>query len=92
MTQDAAQRKTRTTARRDGRYQALLSATGILLLALASSSGRAQTDTIQTNVPALKEVYRNDFRIGCLLSYRNIGFADDPPVPGQSKRRGWLGS
>jgi endo-1,4-beta-xylanase len=45
---------------------------------------RAQSDTIQTNVPALKTVYAHDFTIGCLLSYRNIGFPDDPPVPGQS--------
>jgi endo-1,4-beta-xylanase len=41
-------------------------------------------DTIQTNVPALKTVFAHDFTIGCLLSYRNIGFATDPPVPGQS--------
>ena len=45
---------------------------------------RAQSDTIQTNVPALKNVYAKDFNIGCLLSYRNIGFPDDPPVAGQS--------
>jgi endo-1,4-beta-xylanase len=44
----------------------------------------SQTDTIQTDVPALKDVYADDFTIGCLLSYRNIGFPDDPPVPGQS--------
>ncbi|MCX7984485.1 MAG: endo-1,4-beta-xylanase [Bacteroidetes bacterium] len=39
---------------------------------------------VQTNVPALKDVYRNDFYIGCLLSYRHVGFPDDPYVPGQS--------
>lgn len=44
----------------------------------------SQADTIQTNVPALKDVFKNDFYIGCLLSYRNIGFPDDPYVPGQS--------
>jgi GH35 family endo-1,4-beta-xylanase len=44
----------------------------------------AQSDTIQTNVPALKNVFAHDFRIGCLLSYRHIGFPDDPYVPGQS--------
>lgn len=44
----------------------------------------AQTDTIQTTVPALKNVYANDFYIGCLLSYRNIGFSTDPYVTGQS--------
>ncbi|MBN2355598.1 endo-1,4-beta-xylanase, partial [candidate division KSB1 bacterium] len=44
----------------------------------------AQVDTVQTNVPALKDVYANDFYIGCLLSYPHIGFPDDPRVPGQS--------
>lgn len=39
---------------------------------------------IQTFVPALKEVFANDFTIGCLLSYKHIGFPDDPAVPGQS--------
>jgi len=39
---------------------------------------------IQTDVPALKDVYANDFTIGCLLSYAHIGFPDDPYVPGQS--------
>ena len=41
-------------------------------------------DTVQTNVPALNTVFARDFTIGCLLSYRNIGFPTDPPVPGQS--------
>jgi endo-1,4-beta-xylanase len=53
----------------------------VLILTLIS---RAQTDTIQTNVPHLKQVYARDFYIGCLLSYRNIGFPSDPPVQGQS--------
>lgn len=44
----------------------------------------SQSDTIQTNVPHLKDVYSNDFYIGCLLSYKNIGFPDDPYVSGQS--------
>ncbi len=39
---------------------------------------------VQTDVPALRDVYAHDFYIGCLLSYRNIGFATDPYVPGQS--------
>ncbi|OGU96545.1 MAG: hypothetical protein A2330_04775 [Ignavibacteria bacterium RIFOXYB2_FULL_36_7] len=43
----------------------------------------AQSDTIETNVPALKDVFANDFNIGCLLSYPHIGFPSDPPVPGQ---------
>ena len=44
----------------------------------------AQSDTIETNVPALKNVFAHDFKIGCLLSYRHIGFPTDPQVPGQS--------
>ncbi len=56
--------------------------TGLFLLAfIVSTSSLAQ---IQTNVPALKHVYANDFSIGCLLSYAHVGFATDPPVPGQS--------
>lgn len=53
-------------------------------LLLISVGNIAQTDTIQTNVPHLKYVYSNDFYIGCILSYRNIGFPTDPYVPGQS--------
>lgn len=53
----------------------------IVLLSLKSI---AQSDTIQTTVPHLKNVYKNDFYIGCLLSYAHIGFATDPYVPGQS--------
>jgi len=41
-------------------------------------------DTIQTNVPALKEVFARDFYVGCLLSYAHIGFSTDPYVSGQS--------
>ena len=68
---------------------ATVSLRGVLIAALVllvdSQGGvRAQSDTIQTTVPHLKNVYAHDFNIGCLLSYRNIGFADDPPVPGQS--------
>jgi len=54
------------------------------LAVMACAGAYAQTDTVQTNVPALKSVFAHDFTIGCLLSYRNIGFATDPPVPGQS--------
>lgn len=49
-----------------------------------SKKNLAQSDTIQTNVPALKDVFSKDFYIGCLLSYRHIGLPDDPVVPGQS--------
>jgi len=41
-------------------------------------------DTIQTNVPALKNVFAKDFSVGCLLSYTHIGFSTDPYVSGQS--------
>ncbi|HQM36937.1 MAG TPA: endo-1,4-beta-xylanase [Candidatus Marinimicrobia bacterium] len=54
-----------------------------LILVLSSMSAYAQTSTIQTDVPALKDVYANDFYIGCLLSYPHIGLPDDPAVPGQ---------
>ena len=54
------------------------------LLLLVSIQSKAQTDTIQTTVPALKNVFAKDFYIGCLLSYRNIGFASDSAVTGQS--------
>jgi len=39
---------------------------------------------VQTDVPALKDVFANDFTIGCLLSYPHIAFPNDPVVPGQS--------
>jgi endo-1,4-beta-xylanase len=56
----------------------------LIFLALISLTNlKAQSDTIQTDVPALKDVFANDFTIGCLLSYPHIGFPDDPPVPGQ---------
>src|SRR3972149_2388637 len=58
----------------------------IILIAavlMFSLKTNAQSDTIETNVPALKDVFKNDFRIGCLLSYPHIGFPSDPPVPGQ---------
>ncbi len=42
------------------------------------------TAQIQTDVPHLKDVFKNDFYIGCLLSYRHVGFPTDPVVPGQS--------
>jgi endo-1,4-beta-xylanase len=41
-------------------------------------------DTIQTDVPALKNVFAKDFYVGCLLSYAHIGFSTDPYVSGQS--------
>ena len=65
-------------------HAAIRSGVLVALLFLSSVSGFAQSDTIQTNVPALKDVFKHDFRIGCLLSYRHVGFATDPVVPGQS--------
>jgi len=56
----------------------------LILSVPLSSFISAQTDTIQTTVPSLKNVYAKDFYIGCILSYRNIGFASDPYVAGQS--------
>jgi len=68
------------------RYSAPLGVVTIVCASfLASAPALAGArDTIQTNVPALKNVYVNDFRIGCILSYRHVGFKDDPPVSGQS--------
>jgi hypothetical protein len=45
----------------------------------------AQANKVQTDVPALKDVFANDFTIGCLLSYRHVGFPGDPGVSGQSQ-------
>jgi len=53
------------------------------LAALALLSVRADAQ-IQTDVPALKNVYAHDFYIGCLLSYRHVGFPTDSAVTGQS--------
>ncbi len=53
------------------------------LLTVASVRAGVQ-DTIQTNVPALKNVFARDFYVGCLLSYTHIGFSSDPYVIGQS--------
>ncbi|MBN2439923.1 MAG: endo-1,4-beta-xylanase [Spirochaetales bacterium] len=47
--------------------------------------GSGQTITPETKIPALKDVFKNDFTIGCLLSYAHIGFESDPAVPGQSE-------
>jgi len=56
----------------------------ILLITLVVLTGGTTFAQIQTDVPALKDVYANDFYIGCLLSYRHVGFPTDPVVPGQS--------
>src|SRR5512132_2285645 len=56
----------------------------LVLIAVDQAWVYAQSDTIETNVPALKNVYAHDFKIGCLLSYAHVGFPTDPPVPGQS--------
>ncbi|HTR80535.1 MAG TPA: endo-1,4-beta-xylanase [Bacteroidota bacterium] len=70
---------------RNKKHAATLSfALSLIFLGLFPGKTVAQTDTIQTNVPELKNVYAHDFYIGCILSYRNIGFSTDPPVPGQS--------
>ncbi|MBM4169529.1 MAG: endo-1,4-beta-xylanase [Ignavibacteria bacterium] len=56
----------------------------IAIVAIFASPAHAQSDAIQTNVPAIKDVYAKDFTFGCLLSYRHVGFPTDPYVPGQS--------
>ena len=55
-----------------------------MILLVASSARAGVLDTIQTNVPALKNVFAKDFFVGCLLSYAHIGFSTDPYVSGQS--------
>jgi endo-1,4-beta-xylanase len=56
----------------------------LILLFVISISNLFAQSSVQTDVPALKDVFANDFTIGCLLSYAHIGFASDPYVPGQS--------
>ncbi|QQS37008.1 MAG: endo-1,4-beta-xylanase [Ignavibacteriales bacterium] len=56
----------------------------VLILLMLSANASAQSDTIETNVPHLKDVFSDDFYIGCLLSYAHVGFPTDPYVPGQS--------
>ncbi len=56
----------------------------LILLLIVTTQVYSQNDTIQTDVPAIKDVYENDFTFGCLLSYPHIGLPDDPYVPGQS--------
>jgi GH35 family endo-1,4-beta-xylanase len=61
------------------------SATLLMLLLLVTLLFAVQSQAqIQTNVPALKNVYARDFYIGCLLSYTHVGFPTDPVVSGQS--------
>ena len=67
-----------------GRHAVAPSAILAFLCVVSIGRSYGQTDTIETNVPALKAVFANDFTIGCLLSYPHVGFPDDPPVPGQS--------
>ncbi|HNW50523.1 MAG TPA: endo-1,4-beta-xylanase [Prolixibacteraceae bacterium] len=56
----------------------------VTILTALSSVFQLHAQSIQTDVPALKNVFANDFSIGCLLSYRHIGFSSDPYVSGQS--------
>ena len=56
----------------------------IVLFMISPWQAYTGTDTIQTNVPALKAVFANDFKIGCILSYKHVGFPNDPYVSGQS--------
>lgn len=73
-------KKLETMTKYSKRVAAFLSALSLF----SATQAFAQADTIQTNVPPLRVVYANDFFIGCLLSYRHVGFPTDPIVPGQS--------
>jgi hypothetical protein len=55
-----------------------------LFLFLSLGFSIEATAQIQTNVPALKDIFVKDFYIGCLLSYPHVGFATDLFVAGQS--------
>ena len=65
------------------RYKRILPHWHIVILLILGLSTLASAQ-IQTNVPALKDVFAKDFNIGCLLSYPHVGFATDPVVAGQS--------
>jgi hypothetical protein len=67
----------RKTARKRG-------AVAILAALLFAATQSASAQKVQTDVPALKDVFAGDFSIGCLLSYKHVGFPDDPAVPGRS--------
>lgn len=56
----------------------------IIVIFVKMITGSSFAQTIQTDVPAIKDVYQDDFYFGCLLSYAHIGFSSDPYVPGQS--------
>lgn len=56
----------------------------VLAINAALINVNAQTTPVQTDVPALKNVFKDYFDIGCLLSYAHIGFRTDPYVDGQS--------
>ncbi len=66
------------------KYAALILELTLLIILIFPKNFVAQSDSVQTDVPALKDVYANDFYIGCLLSYAHVGFPSDPYVPGQS--------
>lgn len=53
--------------RRDARLMPSSSVRRVAAVVLLVLASVGQSDTIQTNVPALKNVYAHDFRIGCWL-------------------------
>jgi hypothetical protein len=57
---------------------------GLMIISWISICSRVLAGPIQTDVPALKDVFANDCKIGCLLSYAHVGFSSDPYVAGQS--------
>lgn len=59
-------------------------ATLIFLLAPVVHIFAQTADDIQTDLPALHEVFKDHFTFGVFLSYPHIGLPDDPHVPGQS--------
>jgi GH35 family endo-1,4-beta-xylanase len=55
----------------------------LLAILAAAQAACAQSASI-ADQPALKDLFSGDFSIGCLLSYRHIGFPSDPKVMGSS--------
>ena len=55
-----------------------------VLLTCYVSLGSPGDGGVQTDMPALKDVFAKDFYVGCILSYTHVDLSDDPPVKGQA--------
>ena len=75
-------KKSRKMCREERKNTLMLFASIVGLALMVQTPVQAQLDTV--NVPALRNVFANDFTIGCLLSYTHVGLPGDPVVPGQT--------